>query len=83
MTIYGKVVFILNINVTGADSCLHCLFVDDDVFYLREGTELAQVLYGVYERVGHILDFIVQGKSNLPFKCLKSSDCVDFTYRQI
>jgi len=24
-----------------ADSCLHCLFVDDDVFHLREGTELA------------------------------------------
>jgi len=41
MTIYGKVVFILNINVTDADSCLHCLFVDDDVFHLREGTEMA------------------------------------------
>jgi hypothetical protein len=27
--------------------------------------------------------FIVQEKSNLPIKCLKSSDCVDFTYRQI
>jgi len=41
MTIYGKVVLILNINVTDADSCLHCLFVDDDVFQIREGTELA------------------------------------------
>jgi hypothetical protein len=24
-----------------ADSCLHCFFVDDDVFHLRESTELA------------------------------------------
>jgi len=59
------------------------LFVDDDVFHLREGTEMAYVLHSVYERVGHILGFIVQEKSNLPIKCLKSSDCADFTYRQI
>ena len=41
MTIYGKVVFILNINVTDADRCLHCLFVDDGIFQLREVTEMA------------------------------------------
>ena len=45
--------------------------------------KVLSIAHRVYERVGHVLGFIVQGKSDLPIKCLKSSDCADFTYHQI